>query len=282
MVTLCDAQLKAVYEYQMELQLPWFFGSDYELWEESYLRDTDGWGRGLFRWLRTLGAYDGEKLVGFVQFGSTAFGFDACGEISAEISYPVIRNFYFDQDRADAGKLLLDAATQHLAGESRIYAFFHYFGMSCFGRHGKLHEGFPWIRSALESAGFITEHENVYYSAHLGGDASADVRLAGQAVTEGGQQYFAFEADGTEVGGCEVHYIPGGNAAYLRWIFINDALQGAGIGTRCMAALKAYLRKRGIDRLDTDTALENVAAQHFYEKNGFARKGISRSYYTEP
>lgn len=52
-----------------------------------------------------------------------------------------------------------------------------------------------------------------------------------------------------------------------------------GIGSKCMAGLKAYLFSRGITGFDTDTARTNIAAQHFYEKNGFVNEGITRSYY---
>ena len=46
-----------------------------------------------------------------------------------------------------------------------------------------------------------------------------------------------------------------------------------------MSALKYDLFNRGIIKFDTDTALTNKAAQHFYEKNNFVKEGITRSYY---
>lgn len=46
-----------------------------------------------------------------------------------------------------------------------------------------------------------------------------------------------------------------------------------------MTALKADLFQRGIVRFDTDTALTNQVAQHFYEKSHFVREGLTRSYY---
>lgn len=42
-----------------------------------------------------------------------------------------------------------------------------------------------------------------------------------------------------------------------------------------------YLFSNGITRFDTDTALTNKAAQHFYEKNVFVNEGITRSYYRD-
>lgn len=48
-----------------------------------------------------------------------------------------------------------------------------------------------------------------------------------------------------------------------------------------MTALKNWLRRQGMTQLDTDTALDNVGAQHYYEKNGFVRKGITKSFFCE-
>ncbi|MBE6733781.1 MAG: GNAT family N-acetyltransferase [Ruminococcaceae bacterium] len=46
-----------------------------------------------------------------------------------------------------------------------------------------------------------------------------------------------------------------------------------------MNALKNFLYKKGITRFDTDTALNNKVAQHYYEKNCFTREGITKSYF---
>lgn len=79
----------------------------------------------------------------------------------------------------------------------------------------------------------------------------------------------------------EIHYLEQPGIAYLRWIYVEEGLQGKGIGTKCMCSLKKYLYDKGIRKLDTDTALTNTGAQHFYEKNKFTRRGISRSFYLE-
>ena len=54
--------------------------------------------------------------------------------------------------------------------------------------------------------------------------------------------------------------------AYLWWIFTQENKCGQGIGSKSMTVLKADLFQRGIVRFDTDTALTNQVAQHFYEK----------------
>lgn len=280
MLTIQDIRnTEQIYRYQMQFPAPYFFPVDYESWEQSFLRDIDGEGRPLFSRLWGKAAYEGDSLVGFIQYGCTAFGFDSRGEISAAVSYPVIRSLYFDEGREDAGRQLLQAALQEFADQETVYAFFHYFGMSCFARHGKLFEQFGWIKELLEASGFTIEHENVYYSSALQGPAASDVEIRSGSMTGGNQQSLDFLLSQTPVGGCEVHFLDSKGIAYLRWIYIGENLQNQGVGSACMQALKKWLYDRGYTRLDTDTALNNLRAQRYYEKNGFTREGITRSYY---
>ena len=97
-------------------------------------------------------------------------------------------------------------------------------------------------------------------------------------MQKGNQQYIDFIIDGNHVGGCEVHYLSE-SIAYLRWIDVNGDLVGKGVGTKCMTSLKNFLYEKGISRFDTDTAKDNIVAQHYYEKNNFTREGVTRSYY---
>lgn len=271
--------LETIYHYQRTFPSPQFFPIAFSSWRKSFEEDMDGEGRVLFKELFTRCAYDGEKLVGFVQYGLTAFAFDDKGEISDRLSYPVIRNLYFDAGRDDAGEGLLRDALDYFDTTDRVYAFFHYFGMSCFARHGKLFEAHAHIEALLKRHGFVVEHENVYYSTLLDGEAQTNVEILPQQITKGSQQYMDFLLSGNHVGGCEVHFLNEENA-YLRWIYVDGNLTGQSIGTLCMTALKGWLRQKGILRFDTDTALSNPVAQHYYEKTGFSRKGITRSYYT--
>lgn len=269
---------KKVYAYQMRFASPYFFSVDYASWEKSFTNDIDGEGRTLFKELFVKGAYDNDELVGFVQYGQTAFGFNDRGEISSDISYCVIRNLYFDENRADVGQRLLNDAMNSFPASETVYTFFHYFGMSCFARHGKLYEKHAHIEKQLKENGFAVEHENVYYSSALGCDEASEVELHLHSLTKGNQQYMDFVLSGNQVGGCELHFLDD-KTAYLRWIYVNDALTGKGIGTQCMNALKRWLYQKGITRLDTDTAVSNMVAQHYYKKNRFTRQGITRSYY---
>lgn len=272
-----------IYHCMMKMPFPYRYETDYNTWESSWLYDVDGNGRTLFSRLETIVAYADGEPAGFIQYGKTAFGFDSSGELSDAVSYPVIRNFYFYEGQKEAGIRLLNQAVNALSGipAGRIYAFFHYFGMSCYARHGKLFEKYTNIHGLLLENGFAVEHENVFYSSTITGGNSAEVKLNWHGKTLGNQQYCDFILGGSVVGGCELHFLAQDNTAYLRWIFINDTMRGKGIGSKCMDALKAYLFSKGITRLDTDTARTNQTAQYFYEKNSFANEGITRSYYKD-
>lgn len=274
--------MRDLYDFMSGLPLPYNYAPAFEEWQKSFLNDNDGDGRTLFSSLTSSGAYLGEKLIGLIQYGRTAFGFDENGELSDKVSYPVIRSFYFFEAHKDTGLMLLNEAITDLSEPpDRIYAFFHYFGMSCYARHGKLSEKFGHIHDLLIENGFSTEHENVFYSSRPSGETTARIKLNPHGITSGGQQYFDFILDGNTVGGCEIHFLEQKDTAYLRWIFINENLRGSGIGSESMAALKTDLFKKGIRRFDTDTALTNTSAQRFYEKNDFLNEGLTRSYYID-
>ncbi|MGN1135217.1 MAG: GNAT family N-acetyltransferase [Oscillospiraceae bacterium] len=272
---------REIYDHMAKMTFPYNYETDHKTWERSYLYDIDGDGRTLFSELETIGAYSDSKLIGFIQYGKTAFGFDGSGEISDAVFYPIIRNFYFPEEQMEVGNSLMNEAVNALSDVSadKTYAFFHYFGMSCYARHGKLFEKFAYIHNLLLQNGFAIEHENVFYSSALDSEKNSAVELNWHGKTSGNQQYCDFILDKSTVGGCEMHFLEDNKTAYLRWIFVNDNMRGKGIGSKCMDALKAYLLSIGITRFDTDTALTNTAAQHFYEKNGFINEGITRSYY---
>ena len=272
---------REVYDYMNTLRFPYRYGADFADWERSYDRDVDGEGRRLFSRLETIGAYRTGRLAGFVQYGHSAFGFDESGAVTSGVSYPIIRQLYFASGDEEIGCCLLDRARAALACENgRVYAFFHYFGLSCYARHGKLFEGCDHVHRLLLEAGFQIEHENVYYSSLLTGVEPADAALCWHETTAGRQASCDFLLRGRPVGGCEVHFLEQAEIAYLRWIYVDENLRGQGIGSMCMAALKSDLFRRGIRRFDTDTALANTTAQRYYERNRFTREGLTRSYYT--
>ncbi len=238
--------------------------------------DIDSEGRKLFTELITESINEG-----MIQYGTTAFGFDRNGEISDSIHYNVIRILGFSQE--STGTELIHAALAHFPKEERVYAFFHYFGMSACGRHGKLHESQQHVEKLLLENGFIVEHQNVYYSRPLSEQdrPCQKISLTWKELSPGSCREFAAVSGGQEIGWGQVHFLPQGDIAYLRWIYIDPEKQHHGFGSAILQRLFAELCQIGIRRFDTDTALENTIAQAYYEKNGFSNKGITRSYYTK-
>lgn len=262
---------------------PYHFPMDGDVWYQSMDEDTDGDGRKLFdnltiQYSRTAPNKSG-KFNGMIVFGQTAFGFDESGEISDRVHYNVIRDICFDSP--EVGQKLLDIAMARFPTGERVYAYFHYFGMSACARHGKLHESQTHIQDLLLQNGFVVEHENVYYSRVLT-ETSPDrgISLKWKEPSPGGCREFAAVEEGQEVCWGQVHFLPQGDIAYLRWIFTDSAKQHSGIGTRVMEQLFAELYTMGIRRFDTDTMLSNTIAQNFYEKTCFKNEGITRSYHT--
>lgn len=266
-----------LYRSQTKFRAPNLYPASFEAWSASMFQDTDGDGRGLFRELRTLAACDDRRILGYIQFGRTACGFDGDGRLSEKVSCAVIRSLYFDPDAVNAGDRLLRRALEAFRDEKRIYAFFQYFGMSCHAHHGKLFEGFGHVERLLDGYGFLTDEKNVFYSGTTEGAPEPDIGLVWDALTPGNQQSAEFRCRGRRVGDCEVHFFRP-DTAYLRWFGIDAPLRGQGWGGRCMNALRTALREKGIQKLDTDTSFLNTGAQRFYEKNGFTRMGTTRSF----
>lgn len=266
---------------------PYHFPMTEDQWYPSMYEDVDGEGRTLFssrfvECTRTTGQKDGE-FTGMIEYGKTAFGFDESGEISDSVHHNVIRTLCFDRDKPEVGEKLLNTALEHFGTGERIHAFFHYFGMTACGRHGKLHESSPHVESLLLRSGFVVEHENVYYAKALAAEDAAEnaITLRWGELSPGGCREFAALFDGTEIGWGQVHFLPQGDIAYLRWIYIDEKRQHSGLGTAVMNALFTALYTMGIRRFDTDTARDNLIAQRYYEKLGFTNEGITRSYYTK-
>lgn len=256
---------------------PYHFPMDEKVWADSMYADVDSDGRKLFSELITETA--GTALI---QYGLTALGFDDSGEVSDSIYHKVIRILCFAPDHPEDGRHLLRRALQHFGSGDRIYAFFHYFGMSACGRHGKLHEQDRHIEAILLENGFTAEHENVYYAKELTGQELSDGQITLQwcPLSPGNCREFAASSDGREIGWGQIHFLPQKEIAYLRWIYIDENMQHQGFGSAVMRSLFGELAQIGIRRFDTDTALNNKIAQQYYEKNGFSNKGITRSYHT--
>lgn len=275
---------REVYDYCLSIReaVPYWFETDYDLWKQSFLSDCDYDGQPMFRRTQTWAATREGKMVGFIQFGIPSYLYDTHGEKSDAVLGGVIRMLYFDSD-SGCGEGLIRLAEAYFArqGVQRKFAFFHAFGMSCYAGHGKLHVRFPHIEKALLSSGYEKEHENVYYVRTLSREPLPDhktLRLAWGERNQRGLQEFSVFDDETWVGAGAVVFLPQGELAYLKWIFIDGAQQGKGYGTAALGCLFAQLEAQGIRRLDTDTADGNLTAQHLYTKMGLRCMGRTRSY----
>jgi GNAT superfamily N-acetyltransferase len=61
----------------------------------------------------------------------------------------------------------------------------------------------------------------------------------------------------------------GGLVAKLDDVNVRPGLEGQGIGTAMLEALKAELRPLGVSRIDTATHFDNPGARRFYGRHGF-------------
>lgn len=264
---------KELFKLHLKIKTPYISKVNYEEYLTSLLNDVDSYGNKLFKELYLIGAYSDDKLIGFIQFGRTNIGFDKSGEISKKIHYSVIRNLYFKKQ--EVGENLIKYALAIL--DKKVYAFFHYFGMSCFARHGKLFEKQIKIDNLLKKYGFVANEENVYYSLRLLEAKDNEVVLEIGDKNKFNIQDITFKEKKEFVGQCEIHFAKK-ELVYLRWIYVVEDKQHLGFGSKCMIKLINYLLSLGVKQFDTDTALNNVIAQKYYQKNGFIKLGITRSY----
>ena len=262
-----------LFAFHLNINAPYIKEVEYTDYLTSLFYDTDSYGNKLFKELFLVGAYLNDELVGFIQFGTTNTGFNDNGETSEKINYSVIRNFYFEDKKV--GKDLLKRALILLKND--IFAFFQYFGMSCFSRHGKLSENLKLVEELLEEYGFVPNEENVYYSLEIKEKEDNEISLDFEKKNEFNTQIITFKDKDEFVGQCEVHYV-NKKKAYLRWVYVDGSKLHKGYGSKCMSKLTNYLLSLGIDKLDTDTAINNEIAQKYYERNGFNNLGKTKSY----
>lgn len=270
-----------LYNYCIEnnANVPYYFPVDYKAWHESMFDDCGFDGKPLFAELKTFSLMNDGIIEGFIQFGLTRFVFDSSGEKDVSNNYAVIRNLHY-LPSARNGQTLLDAATSYFAsmGFTEKHAFFHYFGMSCYARQGKLHSSNFHIEELLNAYGYDKEHENVYYSKDLRqGECRDSLEISFLCSNRG--QTIEFLRDNEKVGGCELNLEFHADICYLKWIYIDERYAHQGLETICMYKLFQHLRQQGFKRMDTDTADHNLHAQGYYAKTGFENKGRMRSYH---
>ena len=260
---------------------PYYYPVNFEHWQKSMFSDCDYDGHPLFSELKTFAFVNNGAIKGYIQWGLSSFSFNENGEKDYGAKYGVIRALHYMQN-TKCETALLNKATEYfdMNNVKKRHAFFHYLGMSCYARQGKLHESGFYMEELLRAYSFQKEHENVYFSRCLTENLPADIPGITFAYS-GDQQSVKFSRDGEEIGGCELYFVPGSKVCFLKLICIHQSLSRQGLGTKCMYKLFSDLRQKGYVRIDTDTTDSNVHAQKYYEKTGFINRGIMRSYCTD-
>jgi len=268
---------------EVKASVPYWFDVDYDNWYTSMFQDTDYDNEPLFHNVHTYVSVDKNKIIGFIQFGLPTFIHGENGARDTETKAGIIRNLYFQQGDEQAGRELIQQAFSFFATNHtpRIFAFYHYFGLTCNAGHGKLHNSHFYIEKLLSEYGFIKEHENVYYKRRVSdADNFCDdtVELKYSAANMKGLCEFDIIAQSKKVGAGSFAFLPQGKICYLKWIYIEDEFKNKGYAIAALQHLFLDLKRQGIERIDTDTADGNIAAQGLYCKAGFTDMGRTRSY----
>jgi ribosomal protein S18 acetylase RimI-like enzyme len=275
-----------LFAYWRELgqEIPYLFDVSARQWQACLLADRRD-GERTFQTLKTDVATEGDRLLGFVQYGRPQFAWNESGKRDPDPQIGVVRQLYFRPSRHDAGEALLARGDAFIDRFDEAYAFYHALGMSCTAHHGKLHGSQAHVHELLRTSGFQVEHENAYYVMDIERSTPTvgrDLRVSVLPASD--DQWFRARQEGDVVGTAEVRYLDrltGGatqDTAYLTWFGIEEARRGEGLGTAFLSQLVHLLVERGYRSLHTDTARDNGAACALYEKVGFEGAGLTRSY----
>ncbi|MCP4538710.1 MAG: GNAT family N-acetyltransferase [Chloroflexi bacterium] len=278
--------LHKLFEYwqKMGAAIPYFFPVSASKWQTCLLEDELE-GEKVFKSLETYVATESDQVLGFVQYGQPNFAWDENGNKYSDPQIGVIRHLYFERGRNDVGEALLAKISDRMTQFQQNHAFYHAFGMSCNAHHGKLHSSQSHVEQLLQAHGFAVEHENIYYVLDMNVvESIEDGRLQLKSAPEGNKENFQAQLNDETIATAQVRYmgaLTNGYAhdvAYLTWIGMHEQHQGKGIGTEFLQLLVEYLTSKGYRYLHTDTASDNLRAQHFYEAREFDRQGCSRCY----
>jgi ribosomal protein S18 acetylase RimI-like enzyme len=277
-----DLNVHSLYEYFKKISndIPYYFPIDFDLWHKSMFNDCTEKNIPLFNELETYLLYEDGALNGFIQYGISSFIFGENGE-NYDKHYAIIRNLHYSKDSKNAVELL-EVALKYFSSKNiqEVDAFFHYFGMSCYARHGKLHNSCFYIEDLLHKFSFIKEHENVYFSKDLSKSSfynDFEIILETETPKKDNMD-IKFIFNNKQIGCAQLLFLQN-NICYLLYIEINNEYRRQGLGTKCMNNVCCLLKEKNIQKIDLDTIDSNYIAQSFYEKLGFDHKGITRSYF---
>lgn len=83
------------------------------------------------------------------------------------------------------------------------------------------------------------------------------------------------------VGAAVIFHRRGSDIARLYSIAVAASERGSGIGAQLLEAVEQDARRPAPRRLRLEVRVDNVAAQHLYERHGYRRIGIRRGYYED-
>ena len=226
----------ALYDYFIKIgsQIPFYFPVDYDLWYKCMFNDTTEEGLPLFDELETFLYYENGILEGFIQYGISSFVFTDNGK-DFNNHYAIIRNMHYLKNNRNPEEII-ELALKYFENRNirKISAFFHYFGMSCYARHGKLHYSVFYIEELLKKYSFNKEHENVYFSKNFDKKTSyCDPKLQFEINENDNRFKINFLNDNVQICYCDFTILHS-NIAYLYYIEVLKEYRHKGWGTKCM------------------------------------------------
>jgi len=107
-------------------------------------------------------------------------------------------------------------------------------------------------------------------------------RIANSGRLVGGWLDLAIDAEGSLVGEIDARHPPRAmppGVFELGIALFDEEARGRGYGTEAIALLTAHLfAELGAERVQASTAVDNSAMRRVFEKLGFAKEGVMRSY----
>jgi ribosomal protein S18 acetylase RimI-like enzyme len=273
---------KILYEYFKKIspEMPNYFLVDFAKWRESMFNENDD-GVPWFYELETYLLYEESILKGFIQYGLTSHIFTDDGN-DYNNHYALIRNMHYAKDSKNPNELMETALNYFNEKDiNEITAYFHIFGMRCYGTHGKLHWSQFYIEDLLHKFYFSANEQNIYLSKELNNyDINNDSEIECRVETKK-HIHVTFFLKNEEIGSCSLEAVQ--DKLYWMWWFgIHEKFQRQGLGKRCLNNLFYILKEKNIEKVDLDTYPDNFAALILYDRAGFVNKGCTRSYKKEP
>jgi len=109
-------------------------------------------------------------------------------------------------------------------------------------------------------------------------DAWTDTMFWSELAEHDSRHYVVADVDGSIVGYAGLCAYPSGEA-YVQTIGVAPDRRRAGIGTVLLTDLLDDAQRRGCSHVDLEVRDGNDEAMRLYERHGFRRVGVRRSYY---